>query len=80
MTALSDDPRDKLAAAVNHAYDDADDDLGPTYRAACRQWFLRLTEGERWIAVRVAAAFEKGDEDKAAEIASQVPPAPRLPF
>ena len=77
---LSDDPRDKLHAALNHAYPDANNDLGKAYRAACRHWFAQLTEGERWIMVTATVAFEKSEDGKAAEIASQLPPAPRFPL
>jgi hypothetical protein len=80
MTELSDDPRDKLHAALNHAYPDADEDLGPAYRTACQLWFDQLTEGERWITVTATVAYEKGDEDRAREIASQLPPAPVFPL
>ena len=76
---LSDDPRDKLHAALNHAYPEADNDLGEPYRVACRQWFEQLT-GERWIMVTATVAYEKGHDDKAAEMASQLPPAPRFPL
>jgi hypothetical protein len=80
MTELSDDPADKLHAALNHVYPDADDDVGPAYRTACEHWFAQLTEGERWITVTATVAYEKGDGGKAAEIASQLPSAPRFPL
>jgi len=77
MTDLSDNRRDKLQAALNHARADRDDDLGGPYRAACRAWFARLTEGEQWIAITALAAYEHGHQEHAEEIASQLPPAPR---
>ena len=81
MTAkLSDDPRDKLNAALQHAYPDADDNLSAAYRAACEQWFAQLTEGERWILLTATVIYEKGDADRAAKIASRLPPAPVLPL
>ena len=81
MTAnLSDDPRDKLRAAINRAYPQVDDDLGRAYGAACEQWFAQLSEDERWATVSATVAYEKGQKDKAAEIASQLPPAPRFPL
>jgi len=76
---LSDDPRDKLRAALNRAYPGTDDDRGRAYRTACRQWFEQLSEDERWATVTTTVAYEKGQHDKAAEIASQLPPAPRFP-
>jgi hypothetical protein len=81
MTAeMSDDPRDKLRAALNHAYPGTDDDLGRPYRAACKHWFDQLTEDERWATVSATVAYEKGQKDKAVEIASQLPPAPKCPL
>jgi len=81
MTAeMSDDPRDKLRAALNHAYPGTDDDLGRPYRAACQHWFVQLSEDERWATVSATVAYEKGLKDKAVEIASQLPPAPKCPL
>jgi hypothetical protein len=76
---LSDDPSDKLHAVLNHAYPDANDDLGKAYRTACEQWFAQLTESERWVMLTVTVIYEQGDEDKAEELASQLPPAPIFP-
>ena len=77
MTAkLSDDPRDKLQAALHHAAPDPDDDLDIEYRDACAGWFAQLTETERWVVLTVTVIYEQGDEDKAEGLASQLPPAP----
>jgi len=80
MATLSDDPVDKVQAALQHAYPAADDDLGPAYRSAYEHWFAQLTEGERWITVTVTVAYEKGRQDEAEKIAAQLPPAPRFPL
>jgi hypothetical protein len=81
MTAqLSNDPRDKLRAAIHRAYPQVDDDLARAYGTACEQWFAQLSEDERWATVSATVAYEKGQKDKAAEIASQLPPAPRFPL
>jgi hypothetical protein len=81
MTAqLWNDPRDKLRAAINHAYPQVDDDLGRAYATACERWFAQLSEDERWATVSATVAYEKGEKDKAAEIASQLPPAPVFPL
>ena len=80
IAKLSDDPRDKLSAALHHAYPEAHNDLGEAYRAACEQWFAQLTESERWIVLTATVIYEQGDEDKAAEIASQLPRAPVPPL
>ena len=79
-TKLSGDAADKLRAALNHAYPDADNDLGPAYRTACEYWFGQLTEGERWRLATVLAAYERGAEADAQQLASAPPPAPRFPL
>jgi hypothetical protein len=43
---LSDNPRDKLQAALNH--DRPDNDLGADYREACAAWFAGLSERGHW--------------------------------
>jgi hypothetical protein len=80
MTALSDNPRDKLQAALNHSAPDPDDDLGVEYRDACAVWFSRLTQGERWRLAMVLAAYERGSEADAEQLAAVLPPAPRFPL
>jgi len=80
MTDLSDDPRDKLQAVLNHGRPGPDDDLGPVYREACGAWFARLTEGEHWRPAMVLVAYERGAEADAEQIAAALPPAPRYPL
>jgi hypothetical protein len=80
MTALSNDPRDKLQAALNHAYPDIHDDLGQPYRRACQKWFDQLTEGERGRLAMVISAYERGSEADAEQLAAVLPPAPRCPL
>lgn len=80
IVELSDDPRDKLRAAINRAYPQVDDDLGKDYGIACDRWFAQLSEDERWATVSATVAYEKGHKDKAAQIASQLPPAPKFPL
>ena len=81
MTAkLSDDPRDKLRAVLNHAYPDADNDLGRAYRIACEYWFDQLAEGERSRLAMVLAAYERGAEADAEQLAKVLPQAPRFPL
>jgi hypothetical protein len=80
MTDLSDDPHDKLYAALNHAAPDPDDDLDVEYRDACAVWFSRLTQGERWRLAMVLAAHERGAEVDAEQLATALPPAPRCPL
>jgi hypothetical protein len=70
MSDVSDDPRDKLQAALNPASSDPDDDLGAEYRDACAAWFSRLTQGERWRLAMVIAAYERGAEADAEQLAA----------
>jgi hypothetical protein len=77
---MSDDPRDKVRAALNRAYPGLDDDLGRSYRTACQHWFDQLSEDERWMTVSATVAYEKGQKDKAEDIASRLPPAPEFPL
>ena len=80
MTELSDDPRDKLRACLNHDRPDVDDDLGLVYRDACGAWFARLTQGERWRLAMVLAAYDRGSEADAEQLAAVLPPAPKFPL
>jgi len=77
-TNLSDNPRDKLQAALNH--DRPDNDLGADYREACAAWFAGLSERERGSVARAEVAFDAGNESAAQEIASGLPPAPKFPL
>jgi hypothetical protein len=80
IVELSDDPLDKLRAAINRAYPQVDDDLGRDYGTACDRWFAGLSEDERWATVSATVAYEKGEKDRAEQIASQQPPAPKFPI
>ena len=78
MTELSDEATDKLQAALNYVA--ASERLGADYQTACRAWFARLTEGERWRVAVVLMAHENGEAERAESIASRLPPAPRCPL
>jgi hypothetical protein len=77
---LSDDPRDKLQAAVNHDRPDSDDVLGADYRQAVATWFTGLSERERGCVGRAEEAFDARNESAAQDIASGLPPAPKYPL
>ena len=77
--SLSDDAKDKLAAALNHAHADTDGDLGAEYREACRAWFAALTPRERTTASAARAAYRRGTVWDAEELARELPPAPKRP-
>ena len=79
MIDTSEDPADKLQAALNHDWADPRDELGVAYRNACKVWFASLSERERSIALKVRESFERYDEKAAEKIAAELPPAPKFP-
>ena len=76
----SDDPCDKLQAALNHDRPDANDDLGTDYRQAVAAWFAALSPLERVSANAALAAFARGDKPGAEEFARVLPRAPVSPL
>lgn len=76
---LSDDAKDKLAAALNHAHEDTDGDLGAEYREACRAWFAASAPRERATASAARAAYRRGTVSDAEDLARELPPAPKRP-
>jgi len=77
---LSDEPRDKLQAVLNHDWPDPDDDLGADCRQAVAAWFAGLSECDQSIAARVTEVYADGNEERAERGASQLPPAPAFPL
>ena len=73
---LSDHPADKLQAALNYGWPDPDRDFPPDYLEACARWFDALSPRARHAAVAAIAAYGRGDEIAAAELAGILPPAP----
>ena len=65
---MSDRSDSKLQAVLNHDRSDHDD-LGASYRGACKAWFARLTDREREVAREAAEAFAGGYETRAEQIA-----------
>ena len=78
VSEMSDDPRDKLRAVLNHDRPDPDDDLGVAYRDACGQWFAALAGADRLLAARVLEVYADGNEAKAEWLSSALPSAPRF--
>jgi hypothetical protein len=76
---MSDRSDSKLQAVLNHDRSDHDD-LGASYRGACKAWFARLTDREREVAREATEAFAGGYETRAEQIAAALPPAPRFPL
>ena len=75
---LSDAPNDKLAACLNHGWPDPDEDFSPDYLVACKHWFDALSPRARSTAVAAIAAYSRGDEVAALELAGVLPAAPRV--
>jgi len=75
---LSDDPGDKLKACLNSGWPDPDLDFTPDYLAACERWFAALSPAARNTAVAAIAAYSRGDEVAALELAGILPPAPQV--
>jgi hypothetical protein len=72
----SDDPHDKLQAALNHDNSDAGQDLSAEYLAACREWYDAMASSDKAMADAARDAFDKGNEESAELIAVVLPAAP----
>jgi hypothetical protein len=83
-SSMSNDPRDKLLAALNWSYGNlkgnATYDRAPMYFDACGEWYERLSEDDqetcRTLVDVVASAHKGGAESMAAVL----PPSPRCPL
>jgi hypothetical protein len=75
MADLSDNPRDKLLAALNHG----GTSISAEYREACGKWCAGLSEPDKSIVARISEVYGDGNEAKAEWLALQVPPAPVFP-
>ena len=75
---LSDRARDKLQAALIHAWDEPERDFPRAYVEACGVWFASLSERERGLAAHAVWAYRGGDEARAVAIAAALPAAPRV--
>jgi hypothetical protein len=77
---ISNNPVDKLQAALNQDATDAGQSFPPDYLPACKRWFAALSTTERVAAAAAVAAYGLGQETAAMEIAAALPPAPKLPL
>jgi hypothetical protein len=73
---LSDDPRDKLQAVLVNRIDEG---FAPDYAAACKQWFVELTDVQRALTDAAMIVYHNGDEAGAAQIVANLPAAPKPP-
>jgi hypothetical protein len=85
--SMSDDPRDKLMAALNWACAKGDEayDHAPMYFDACREWYQNLTLDQIELVSTVITIYTGspdayGGEPVALDHAQDLPPAPRYPL
>jgi len=82
--SLSDEPRDKLAAALNWSYgklwDSPTYKLAPMYFAACLEWHERLSEDDKELVRTLADVVGSAQKGSAEAMAASLPPAPRCPL
>jgi hypothetical protein len=82
--SLSDDPRDKLAAALNWHYakmrDSPTYQCAPMYFDACREWYDRLSADDQETTRTLADVIGSAHKDFAESIAGHLPSAPRCPL
>ena len=83
---LSDEPRDKMLAALNQACTKGGEGYGraPMYFDACRQWYKALTPDQVDLVDTVCKTYNTprayGGEPVALDHAQDLPPAPRRPL
>jgi hypothetical protein len=79
--SLSNDPRDKLLAALNWSYGKlkrgAEYDRAPLYFDGCWEWFQRLSADDQELVLTLADIVGSAHRDAAKSIAASLPPAPR---
>jgi hypothetical protein len=80
MMGISDQPADKLQAAINHNWDDPDRVFAASYIEACARWFDRLSRRQRNIAALAVSVFDDGSTTAAEKIAAALPPPPMFPL
>ena len=85
--SLSDDPRDKMLAALNWPIGmsrrEPDFARAPIYYAACKEWFDRLSLDHVELVGTVQTIYNTpryGGEKSAVDYAQDLPPAPRCPL
>ena len=84
--SLSDDPADKLAAALSYPIGkwkrraDATYAAAPFYFDACWEWFERLSADDMETVLTIADVMGSAHKGAAESIAASLPPAPRCPL
>jgi len=82
--SLSNDPRDKLLAALNWSYGKlkrgAEYDRAPLYFDGCWEWFQRLSAEDQELVLTLADVMASAHNGSALNIAASLPLAPRCPL
>lgn len=80
--SLSDDPRDKLAAALSWSYGkhSMQYERAPMYFDACREWYERLSVADKELVLTLADVMASAHKGSAEGMAAALPPAPRCPL
>jgi hypothetical protein len=81
--SLSDDPRDKLAAALNWSYGKLKGSTynrAPMYFDACREWHEKLSEDDQETCRTLVDVMASAHKGAAEGMAASLPPAPRCPL
>jgi hypothetical protein len=82
--SLSDDPRDKLMAALNWATGKwrrgPDYQRAPMYFDACYEWHRGLSADDLETVLTLADVMASAHKGAAESIAASLPPAPRCPL
>ena len=76
---LSDNPGDKLEAALNYDWPDPID-VGVNFQHAAAAWFAGLSDRDVIVAAKAAYTYRRSDRTEAERLASQLPPAPVFPL
>ena len=82
--SLSDDPRDKLAAAISWSWGKMKNSIqyerAPMYFDACRDWHERPSADDQELVRALADVMASAHKDSAEGMAAALPPAPRCPL
>ena len=82
--SLSDDPRDKLAAALSWSWGKQKNSIqyerAPMYFDACLEWHERLSADDKELVLTLADVMGSAHKAAAEGMAASLPAAPRCPI
>jgi hypothetical protein len=82
--SLSDDPRDKLLAAlgwpIGKMRHSAEYKRSPMYFDGCLAWYERLSADDKETCLTLVVVMARAHKGAAESIAASLPPAPRCPL